>query len=145
MENFSQASGYRRQRRSRRPLVSDINITPFVDVILVLLIVFMVTAPMLVTGVDINLPKTSASNLPAVDRPPIVVTLKQNGQINIDNVNLETDQLVETLQKIVADRGTLDRLWLRSDKSLNYGRVLEIIALLQEAGFTNIALASLPN
>ncbi|WP_370931359.1 ExbD/TolR family protein [Bartonella sp. DGB1] len=136
------SSNYRKKKR-RKQFISEINVTPFVDVMLVLLIIFIVTAPMLVTGVEINLPKTSASSLPAAENKSLTITLTAEGQINIDNKIFTVDELLAKLTSLKNDLGTDARIWVRSDKNLNYGKVLEVIAVLQQVGFSNVALASL--
>ena len=126
-------------RRRSRPM-AEINVTPFVDVMLVLLIVFMVTAPLLTVGVPVDLPKTHAQAL-GQDREPLSVTVKRNGRIYLQNTPVDEDDLVPKLTAI-AGNGYDQRIFVRGDKSVDYGRVMEIMALINAAGFTHIGLVT---
>jgi biopolymer transport protein TolR len=128
-----------RRARRRRP-ISDINVTPFVDVMLVLLIVFMVTAPLLTVGVPVDLPKTRAQAL-SQDREPLSVTIKRGGQIYLQNTPIAEDELVPKLAAIAAN-GYDQRIFVRGDKSVDYGRVMEVMGMLSAAGFTHIGLVT---
>jgi biopolymer transport protein TolR len=128
-----------RRRRRRRPM-AEINVTPFVDVMLVLLIVFMVTAPLLTVGVPVNLPKTKAQAL-SQEREPLSVTIKRDGGIYLQNVPIAQEDLVPRLQAI-AQNGYDERIFVRGDKSVDYGRVMEVMGLLNGAGFTHIGLVT---
>ncbi|MDE2110951.1 MAG: protein TolR [Alphaproteobacteria bacterium] len=128
-----------RRARRRRP-ISEINVTPFVDVMLVLLIVFMVTAPLLTVGVPVDLPKTRAQPL-SQDREPLSVTIKGNGQIFLQNTPVAEDDLVAKLSAIAAN-GYDQRVFVRGDKSVDYGRVMEVMGMLSAAGFTHIGLVT---
>jgi biopolymer transport protein TolR len=130
-----------RRARRRRPM-AEINVTPFVDVMLVLLIVFMVTAPLLTVGVPVNLPKTRAQVL-GQDTEPLAVTIQRDGQIYLQNTPISDDDLVPKLKAIAAN-GFDQHIFLRGDQSLDYGRVMEVMAMLQEAGFTHIDLVTGP-
>jgi biopolymer transport protein TolR len=134
-----QAGGSGRRGRRRRPM-AEINVTPFVDVMLVLLIVFMVTAPLLTVGVPVNLPKTKAQAL-SQEREPLSVTIKRDGGIYLQNVPIAQDDLVPRLQAI-AQNGYDERIFVRGDKSVDYGRVMEVMGLLNGAGFTHIGLVT---
>src|SRR5215469_16802296 len=114
----------RGRRRRVRPM-SEINVTPFVDVMLVLLIVFMVTAPLLTVGVPVDLPKTKAQPL-SQDREPLTVTLKRDGHIYLQNTRVSEDDLVPKLTAI-ASNGYDQRIFVRGDKSVDYGRVMEVM------------------
>src|SRR5215472_5424834 len=127
------------RRRRVRPL-SEINVTPFVDVMLVLLIVFMVTAPLLTVGVPVDLPKTKAQPL-SQDREPLTVTLKRNGRIYLQNTPVSEDDLVPRLTAI-SSNGYDQRIFVRGDKAVDYGRVMEVMALISAAGFTHIGLVT---
>jgi biopolymer transport protein TolR len=127
-------------RRSRRRAMAEINVTPFVDVMLVLLIVFMVTAPLLTVGVPVDLPKTRAQTL-GQDREPLSVTVKRDGRVFLQNTPIEQDQLVERL-KAIASNGYDQRIFVRGDKAVDYGRVMEVMGLLSAAGFTHIGLVT---
>ena len=120
--------------------MAEINVTPFVDVMLVLLIVFMVTAPLLTVGVPVDLPKTHAQAL-GQDREPLAVTIKRNGQIFLQNTPVGEDDLVPRLAAI-SGNGYDQRIFVRGDKSVDYGRVMQIMALISAAGFTHIGLVT---
>lgn len=137
------AAALRRERRGRRGRsrpMSEINVTPFVDVMLVLLIVFMVTAPLLTVGVPVDLPKTRAQVL-GQDREPLSVTIKRDGQIFLQNSPIAEDDLVARLTAI-SGNGYDQRIFVRGDKSVDYGRVMEVMALISAAGFTHIGLVT---
>ena len=127
-------------RRRRRRVMAEINVTPFVDVMLVLLIVFMVTAPLLTAGVPVDLPKTRAQPL-GQDREPLSVTIKSNGKIYLQNTPVPEDDLVPRLTAIAAN-GYDQRIFVRGDRSVDYGRVMEVMGLLSAAGFTHIGLVT---
>ncbi|HWA31132.1 MAG TPA: protein TolR [Rhizomicrobium sp.] len=130
----------RRARRGRVHQMSDINVTPFVDVMLVLLIVFMVTAPLLTVGVPVDLPKTKAQAL-GQDREPLSVTIRNNGQIYLQNIKVSDAELVPKLTAISAN-GYDQRIFVRGDKSVDYGRVMQVMAEISAAGFTHIGLVT---
>ena len=127
------------RRRRARPL-SEINVTPFVDVMLVLLIVFMVTAPLLTVGVPVDLPKTKAQAL-SQDREPLSVSVRRDGSIYLQNTRVAEDDLVPRLTAIAAN-GYDQRIFVRGDKSVDYGRVMQVMALISAAGFTHIGLVT---
>jgi len=126
-----------RARRRYRPL-AEINVTPFVDVMLVLLIVFMVTAPMLVPGVQVDLPKSAAKPLPQDDKP-IEITVDQNGAIFLQDTALGVDELIPRLLAISKNRKDM-RIYVRGDRRLDYGSVMVLLGELNKAGFTKVAL-----
>lgn len=130
----------RRARRGRVHQMSDINVTPFVDVMLVLLIVFMVTAPLLTVGVPVDLPKTKAQAL-GQDRQPLSVTIRHDGSIYLQNLKVAEDQLVPKLTAIAAN-GYDQRIFVRGDRSVDYGRVMQVMAEISAAGFTHIGLVT---
>jgi biopolymer transport protein TolR len=132
------ASGSGRRKRIRP--MSEINVTPFVDVMLVLLIVFMVTAPLLTVGVPVDLPKTKAQAL-SQDRQPLSVTVKRDGSIYLQNTPVAEDDLVPKLTAI-SSNGYDQRIFVRGDKSVDYGRVMQVMALISAAGFTHIGLVT---
>jgi biopolymer transport protein TolR len=136
-----QAVGRGRRSKRRRPL-AEINVTPFVDVMLVLLIVFMVTAPLLTAGVPVDLPKTKAQPL-GQDREPLSVTIKKDGRIYLQNTPVAADELVSKLTAI-AENGYEQRVFVRGDTSVQYGRVMEVMGMLNTAGFTHIGLVTGP-
>ena len=127
------------RRRRARPL-SEINVTPFVDVMLVLLIVFMVTAPLLTVGVPVDLPKTKAQAL-SQDREPLSVSVRRDGSIYLQNTRISEDDLVPRLTAI-AGNGYDQRIFVRGDKAVDYGRVMQVMALVSAAGFTHIGLVT---
>ena len=126
-------------RRGGRPM-SEINVTPFVDVMLVLLIVFMVTAPLLTVGVPVDLPQTRAKSL-GEDREPLAVTVDKEGQIFLQNTPIGIDELVPKLMAI-SENGYAQRIFVRGDKAVDYGKVMEVMGLLNGAGFTRIGLVT---
>jgi biopolymer transport protein TolR len=127
-------------RGRRRRVMAEINVTPFVDVMLVLLIVFMVTAPLLTAGVPVDLPKTKAQPL-GQDREPLSVTIRKNGFIYLQNTLVPESDLVPRLTAIAAN-GYDQRIFVRGDRSVDYGRVMEVMGLLSAAGFTHIGLVT---
>lgn len=127
-------------RDHRRRPMAEINVTPFVDVMLVLLIVFMVTAPLLTVGVPVDLPKTHAQAL-GQDREPLSVTVKSGGQIFLQKMPVADDDLVPRLTAI-SHNGYEQRIFVRGDKSVDYGRVMEVMGMLNAAGFTHIGLVT---
>ncbi len=126
-------------RGGRRPM-SEINVTPFVDVMLVLLIVFMVTAPLLTVGVPVDLPQTRAKSL-GEDREPLAVTIDNGGRIFLQNTPIEADDLVPKLMAI-SNNGYNQRIFVRGDKAVDYGKVMQVMGLLNSAGFTRIGLVT---
>jgi biopolymer transport protein TolR len=120
--------------------MSEINVTPFVDVMLVLLIVFMVTAPLLTVGVPVDLPQTRAKSL-GEDREPLAVTVDKEGQIFLQNSPIGIDDLVPKLMAI-SENGYNQRIFVRGDKTVDYGKVMEVMGLLNAAGFTRIGLVT---
>jgi len=127
--------------RKREPM-SEINVTPFVDVMLVLLIIFMVTAPMLTAGVSVNLPDSSANSLPD-DKEPLTLSINAKGETFIQETQVETSQLVPKILAMSKNR-TDTRIYVRGDKAIDYGIVIEVMGLLSRAGFTKVALISGP-
>jgi biopolymer transport protein TolR len=136
-----QSGGSRRGRgRSTRNAggFNDINITPFVDVMLVLLIIFMVAAPMMTTGVTVNLPKTQASTVPGNDEP-VSVTIKADGTVYIQSTAATIDNLGEKLKAILGEKKET-RIFLRGDTAIDYGQVMRVVGAINGAGYTKIAL-----
>jgi biopolymer transport protein TolR len=134
-------SGTRRRRRASGARMSEINVTPFVDVMLVLLIIFMVAAPMLTVGVPIELPRSAAGALPAEQQEPLTVTLTADGQIAVQATVIAADDLIPRLQAIAAERQN-DRIFLRADGAIAYARVVEVMGALNAGGFSNIGLVT---
>ena len=128
--------------RSRKGPMSEINVTPFVDVMLVLLIIFMVTAPLLTVGVQVDLPESAADSLPD-DQEPLTLSINSKGEIYIQEHQVSYQKMIPKLLAIAKNR-TDTRIYVRGDKTINYGRVLEIMGLLSGSGFTKVALISEP-
>ena len=131
-----------KNNRSHTEPMSEINVTPFVDVMLVLLIIFMVTAPLLTVGVPVDLPESSADSLPE-DQEPLTLTINSKGEIFIQEYQVEYDKMIPKILAIAKNR-TDTRIFVRGDKTINYGRVLEIMGMLSGSGFTKVALISEP-
>ena len=132
--------GSRRLAAARYRPMSDINVTPLVDVMLVLLVVFMVTAPLLTVGVPVNLPETAA---PPINEPkePLVITVNKDGAVFIQETGVPMDSLVPKLQAITGANPDAV-LYVRGDKEINYGRVLEVMSLVTAAGFHKVSLVA---
>ena len=131
----------RRRSRSRAKPMSEINVTPFVDVMLVLLIIFMVAAPLLTVGVPIELPETAANALPTEDEEPLTITVTADGLVLIQNTEINRDELIPKLQAVIAER-TDDKLFLRADGAIDYASVMEIMGALNAGGFNDIGLVT---
>jgi len=121
-------------------VISQINVTPFVDVMLVLLIVFMITAPLLTVGVSVDLPKTKASQLNSKG-DPIIISIKKNGELYIQEREIDTLQLLPRLKAISSGNKNL-RIYVRGDKDVPYGLVLGTIAKIKSSGFKKVALVA---
>ncbi len=132
--------GGRRRRRSAA-VMSEINVTPFVDVILVLLIIFMVSAPMLTAGVPIDLPETQAKALSA-DKDPISITIDPAGKIFLQETEVTLDELIPKL-KAIATTGYDERIFVRGDRSSNYGAIMQVMGAISGAGYRNIGLVTI--
>jgi biopolymer transport protein TolR len=133
------SNGGRRRRRASR-LMSEINVTPMVDVMLVLLIIFMVTAPLLTVGVPIDLPKTEAKQLEG-DKEPLTIWVDPEGKIFLQDTELQLDEIVPKLTAI-ARNGYDERIFVRGDRRVNYGVVMRVMGKISAAGFRRIALVS---
>jgi len=139
--NGAMGGGSRRRRGRKQRLMSEINVTPFVDVMLVLLIIFMVAAPLLTVGVPIDLPETKAKALNS-DTQPITVSVNKAGQIYIQDTEIELDAVVPKLEAI-ATTGYKERIYVRGDTNADYGTVMKVMARISAAGFTNLGLVTL--
>ncbi len=140
--SVSQSGGRAHRRRGRRiKLMSEINVTPFVDVMLVLLIIFMVAAPLLTVGVPIDLPETQAKALNS-ETQPITVSVNQEGQIFLQETEIPIDEVVPKLQAI-AQTGYDERIYVRGDRAADYGTVMRVMARISSAGYRNLGLVSL--
>ena len=121
--------------------MAEINITPMVDVMLVLLIIFMVAAPLMTVGVPVELPKTAANALPSTDEEPLTVTITAEGTLSIQNTEVAPSELIVKLQAIAAER-TSDRIFLRADGANEWNKVAEVMGALNAGGFSNIGLVT---
>ena len=134
--------GGRRRRRRSRAIMSEINVTPMVDVMLVLLIIFMVAAPMMTAGGPIDLPRAAVSEMPS-QAQPITVSVTPEGTIFVDEDQVAEGELVNTVTAMAVN-GTEDRIFVRGDTTANYGSVMRVMGLLSSAGFTKIGLITQP-
>jgi len=135
--NSGGGGGRRGRRKGRAAALSEINITPMVDVMLVLLIIFMVAAPMLTVGVDVNLPKTAAAALPTEQEEPLTVTIMADGQLAIQTTEVADGELITKLLAIAAER-TSKTIFLRADGSTPYERVAKVMGALSAGGFDEV-------
>jgi biopolymer transport protein TolR len=135
---FSMNNGGGRGRRARYRPLAEINVTPMVDVMLVLLIIFMVTAPLMTSGVSVDLPKTNAQPLNS-DSEPLTVSIKADGSIFLQNEPIDISDIVAKLQAI-AQNNPDRRIFVRGDKDLPYGRIMEVMGTITTGGFTKVAL-----
>ncbi|MET0925088.1 MAG: protein TolR [Xanthobacteraceae bacterium] len=130
-----------RRRHRRRPVMAEINVTPMVDVMLVLLIIFMVSAPLLTVGVPVDLPQTRAKTLDQ-DKEPLTVSVTPKG-VYLQNTEIPVEELVPKLKAITEARGGTDeRIFVRGDKAVEYGTVMKVMGRLSEAGFRRVALVT---
>jgi biopolymer transport protein TolR len=137
----AQRRGRDRRRRGKTAAMSEINITPMVDVMLVLLIIFMVAAPLLTVGVPVELPKTAASALPTEQEEPLTVTLTADGKVLIQKTETERGDLIPKLMAVAAERSD-DKLFLRADGAIPYAEVMQVMGALNAGGFRNIGLVT---
>ncbi|MGX9355294.1 protein TolR [Roseobacteraceae bacterium S113] len=139
----TKAAGAGRRRRVRggaKPM-AEINVTPFVDVMLVLLIIFMVSAPLLTVGVPVELPKTAAGALPTEAEEPLTVTVTSEGAVMIQTTEVARTELIGRLRSIAAERSS-DRVFLRADGAVPYAEVMQVMGALNAGGFANIGLVT---
>jgi biopolymer transport protein TolR len=141
MKSSGGSSRRRRGRKGRAQPMSEINVTPFVDVMLVLLIIFMVAAPLLTVGVPVELPKTAAQALPSETEEPLTVTIAADGSVRIMTTEIDRADLVPRLRAIAAERAD-DRVYLRADGSVTYEVVAQIMGALNAGGFSSIGLVT---
>ncbi|MGA8077132.1 MAG: protein TolR [Xanthobacteraceae bacterium] len=139
--NAGSAGGSKRRRR--RPVMSDINVTPFVDVMLVLLIVFMVSAPLLTVGVPIDLPQSQAKALPQ-DNVPLTISVNTDGKLFLQNQPVAIDDLVTKLKAIIDARhgNTDETIYVRGDRKVDYGTMMRIMGRISGAGYHKVALVT---
>ncbi|AXK81014.1 protein TolR [Pseudolabrys taiwanensis] len=134
--------GGRRGRRQRRGVMAEINVTPMVDVMLVLLIIFMVSAPLLTVGVPIDLPQSQAKSLDQ-DKEPLTVSVNSKGQVYLQNAEVAAADLIPKLQAVSQARGgTEARVYVRGDKTVDYGTMMRVMGQLSGAGFHRVALVT---
>ena len=136
--------GKRRRRRGRRGgPINEINMTPFIDVVLVLLIIFMVAAPMMTVGVPLDLPQSKASPLNS-DVKPVTISIRQTGQVFLGEDELTDETIIPKLLE-TAKTGTEERVFVRGDKRVDYGRVAQVMAIVTGGGFKKVALVTEPD
>jgi len=133
--------GRRRRVRGGAAPMAEINVTPFVDVMLVLLIIFMVSAPLLTVGVPVELPETAANALPSEAEEPLTVTVTAEGQVLIQTTEVPRNELLGRLRGIAAERSK-DQVFLRADGAVPYAEVMQIMGALNAGGFANIGLVT---
>jgi biopolymer transport protein TolR len=142
MNGGAHSGAFGKRRHRRRPVMSEINVTPMVDVMLVLLIIFMVSAPLLTVGVPIDLPQTQAANLDH-EREPLAISVNVKGQVFLQNSEINLDELVPKLKAITEARGGADeRIYVRGDKSVDYGTIMRVMGRLSAAGFRRVGLVT---
>ena len=136
------AAAVGKRRHRRKSVMAEINVTPFVDVMLVLLIIFMVSAPLLTVGVPIDLPQTQAKALDQ-DREPLTVSVNGKGQVFLQSAEIKVEDLVPKLEAITQARGGMDeRIYVRGDRKVDYGTVMRVMGRLSAAGFHRVALVT---
>ena len=141
-QSNSQKYGRRRfSKRGSNRLMSEINVTPFVDVMLVLLIIFMVAAPLLTVGVEIELPKTSARALPTEKEQPLTLSLTKDKELYLQDTKIEFSDLIPKLKQIAEQRND-NRIFIRADGANNYSTIMEIMGALNSSNFSNISLVT---
>jgi TolR protein len=123
------------------PVMADINVTPLVDVMLVLLIIFMVAAPMLHQGVEVALPRADAPNLTMKFEDPLVISIDRNGRIYLREDAVETDELVAQVKSRIADKGD-DTVFLKGDRDVPYGKVIEVLDTLHQGGIVHVGMVT---
>ncbi len=140
-QNGGGGSRRRRGRRGRSQPMAEINVTPFVDVMLVLLIIFMVAAPLLTVGVPVELPKTAAQALPSETEEPLTVSLAADGTVILMTTEISREDLIPRLRAVAAERSD-DRVYLRADGTVPYEEVAQIMGALNAGGFSSIGLVT---
>lgn len=130
----------KKSHRFKKTLNSEINVTPFVDVMLVLLVIFMVTSPMLISGVDVDLPKTTAGPISSQDEP-IAISIDKKGTIYLQEMSVALENLATKLKAVLKEKYDT-RIFIRGDQNIYYGRIMEVFSVLKEAGYNNVALVT---
>ena len=131
------------RRRGRSALAAEINVTPFVDVMLVLLIVFMITAPLLQKGVEVNLPKSAAKQLPSTIGPPLQVTVREDGKVFIQQTEIDRADIITQINAI-ADEGYEEAIHLKIDEKVEYADMFDVMVRIQQGGYSNLKLVGDP-
>jgi len=132
-----------RRRHRRRPVMAEINVTPMVDVMLVLLIIFMVSAPLLTAGVPLELPQTQAKTLEQENKEPLTVSVNEKGQTYLQNTEIPLEEVVPKLKAITDARGGADeRIYVRGDRQVDYGTVMKVMGRISAAGYRRVALVT---
>lgn len=134
------AGTFNKHRGSRHKPMNEINVTPLVDVMLVLLIIFMVTSPMLVAGINVDLPQTSSSPVSGQDEP-LSITVDSSGNVYILDTKVKIEELTAKLKAITKEKMDT-RIFVRGDKSVSYGKVIEVVGMINAAGFSKVALVT---
>ncbi|HEY8384489.1 MAG TPA: biopolymer transporter ExbD [Microvirga sp.] len=137
---MGQGGGRRRRRARRSGAINEINMTPFIDVMLVLLIIFMVAAPLMTVGVPLDLPQTKAAPL-NVDAKPVTLSIKADGQVFLGEASLRDEEIVGKIAS-EAKQGFEERIFVRGDKKVDYGRVAQVMSLVTGAGYKRVALVT---
>jgi biopolymer transport protein TolR len=141
--NMAGSSGGGGRRGRRKPVMAEINVTPMVDVMLVLLIIFMVSAPLLTVGVPLDLPQTQAKSLENNDKTPVQLSVDTRGKVFINDTEVAMNDLIPKLKAITEARGGMDeRIYMRADKKADYGTVARVMGQLSGAGFKRLALVT---
>ena len=131
---------FSRYKKGKKTLMNEINVTPFVDVMLVLLIIFMITAPLLTTGIKINLPKSAANQI-SEKKEPITITINKKGEIYLQNKKMESKKLIKKLSELKKQDKDL-KIYIRGDRDINYGKIMKIMGEINRAGFKKVALVT---
>jgi biopolymer transport protein TolR len=141
--NANTAAVAGRRRHQRRPVMAEINVTPMVDVMLVLLIIFMVSAPLLTAGVPLELPQTQAKTLEQENKEPLTVSVNDKGQTYLQNTEISLEEVIPKLKAITDARGGADeRIYVRGDRQVDYGTVMKVMGKISAAGFRRVALVT---
>ena len=138
--NAAGGGGRRRSRRGRRAPMSEINVTPMVDVMLVLLIIFMVSAPLLTVGVPIELPQSQGKQLES-NHEPLTISVSTNGDVFIGETSVTIDEVAEKL-KAIAKNGVEEQIFVRGDKGTNYGQIMRVMGRISAGGFKKVSLVT---
>jgi biopolymer transport protein TolR len=144
MNGGATSGKFGKRRHRRRPVMSEINVTPMVDVMLVLLIIFMVSAPLLTVGVPIDLPQTQAASLEQ-SREPLAISVNGRGQVYLQDTEVKIEELIPKLKAIADARGGTgadERIYVRGDKNVDYGTIMRVMGRLSAAGFRRVGLVT---